>query len=368
MTRAEHTEEGTVMNLPTRVGITGAAGFVGSHLSDRLLAEGCEVVGLDDFSRGCAENLEHAMRSPRFTMVEADCTDLAAVRRAFAGCDGIVHLAAEKIPRYEGALHTLEGNVAGARVACTVAAELDARIIFTSTSDVYGNGTPPYAEDDVLVLGPPTTRRWAYAVSKLYDEHLALALHEEQGLRITVLRLFGAYGPRNHPSWWGGPQSVFIETMLDGGIIDIHGDGMQVRTFTFIDDTVDGFVRTLASNEAIGEIINIGGEGPVTILELAAHVHAALALEGPLPAKMVPYASLPGRYQDVMRRIPDITKAKTMLGFSVSIGLEEGLRRSVEWHLQRREQLVAVEEPRVARRRSRRRPVRAKLAPLAETR
>jgi UDP-glucose 4-epimerase len=347
--RVEHTEEGTVMNLPKRVGITGAAGFVGSHLSDRLLAEGCEVVGLDDFSRGNADNIALALRSPRFTMVEADCTDLEAVREAFDGCDGIVHLAAEKIPRYEGALHTLEGNVAGARVACTVAAEMNARIIFTSTSDVYGNGTPPYAEDDVLVLGPPTTRRWAYAVSKLYDEHLALALHEEQGLRISILRLFGSYGPRNHPTWWGGPQSVFIETMLDGGTIDIHGDGQQVRTFTF------------------GEIINIGGEGPVTILELAAHVHEALGLAGPLPAKMVPYAALPGRYQDVMRRIPDITKAKTMLGFSVTVGLEEGLRRSVAWHLQRREELVAVEEPRVARRRTRRRPVRAKLAPLAET-
>jgi UDP-glucose 4-epimerase len=367
MTRAEHTEEGTVMNLPTRVGITGAAGFIGSHLCDRLLAEGCEVVGLDDLSRGSMDNLDVALRSPRFTMVQADCTQLDAVREAFAGCDGVVHLAAEKIPRYEGALHTLEGNVAGARVACTVAAELDARIIFTSTSDVYGNGTPPYAEDDVLVLGPPTTRRWAYAVSKLYDEHLALALHEEQGLRITVLRLFGAYGPRNHPTWWGGPQSVFIETMLDGGTIDIHGDGQQVRTFTFIDDTVDGFVRALGSEAAVGEIINVGGEGPVTILELAAHVHAALGLEGPLPARMVPYASLPGRYQDVMRRIPDITKAKALLGFSVSVGLEEGLRRSAAWHVQRREEM-AVDAPVVARRRARRRPLRTKLAPLAETR
>jgi UDP-glucose 4-epimerase len=356
------------MTLPTRVGVTGAAGFIGSHLCDRLLAEGCEVVGLDDFSRGSAENLEVASRSARFTMFEADCTDLESVREAFAGCDGIVHLAAEKIPRYHGALHTLEGNVAGARVACTVAGELDARMIFVSTSDVYGNGTPPYAEDDPLVLGPPTTRRWAYAVSKLFDEHLALALHEEEGLRITVLRLFGAYGPRNHPSWWGGPQSVFIETMLDGKSIDIHGDGQQVRTFTYIDDTVDGFVRALASDAAIGEVINIGGEGPVTILELAAHVHAALELDGPLPATIVPYESLPGRYQDVRLRVPDISKARAMLGFSVSVGLEDGLRRTVAWHVQRRRELAAVDELRARRTRARRTPVRAKLLPLAETR
>ena len=127
------------------------------------------------------------------------------LRAAFDGCDAIAHLAAKKIPRYGGALSTLEVNVAGCDAACGVALSLGADLVVTSTSDVYGNGTPPFAEDDPLVLGPPTTRRWAYAVSKLYDEHLALALAEERGLSVTILRLFNAYGPAQPPQLVGRP-------------------------------------------------------------------------------------------------------------------------------------------------------------------
>jgi UDP-glucose 4-epimerase len=351
-----------------RIGVTGAAGFIGSHLCDRLLRDGYEVVGVDDFSTGSVDNLNVALDSPRFSIVELDCTELEPVRAAFAGCDGIIHLAAKKIPRYGGALRTLEENVAGARVACTVAHELGARIIVTSTSDVYGQGKPPFAENDRLVLGPPTTRRWAYAVSKLFDEHLSLAMHEEHGLRVSVLRLFGAYGPRNHPTWWGGPQAAFIEKMLSDEAIEIHGDGEQVRTFTYVDDTVDGFVRTLESEAAIGEVINIGGEGPVTILELAAHVHEALGRDGALRATIVPYDQLPGRYEDVLLRIPDISKAKALLGFSVTVGLAEGLRRTVDWHVARRLELAGLGEFAIERARAPKKPARVKpLVPVADT-
>ena len=169
------------------------------------------------------------------------------MRRTFAGCDAIVHLAAEKIPRYGNALKTLQANVAGAESVYEAALAIDAPVTIASTSDVYGNATPPFAEDDALTLGPPTTRRWAYATSKLYDEHVALALAAEQGLRPKILRFFGSYGPRNHPSWWGGPQAAFFEVLLDGELMDIHGDGRQVRTFTYVDDTVDGVVRALTA-------------------------------------------------------------------------------------------------------------------------
>src|SRR6478735_3290461 len=221
-----------------RVGITGAAGFIGSHLCERLLSEDVEVVGVDDLSMGTMANLAACLDHPGFRFEHLDCTRRRDLRAAFDHCDAIVHLAAQKIPRYGGALMTLESNVAGVNAACSAALSLDADIVIASTSDVYGNAMPPFAEDGNLVLGPPTTRRWAYAVSKLYDEHVALALAEERGLRVSILRLFGSYGPHNHPSWWGGPQSAFIETLLDGGVIDIHGDGQQVRTFTYISDTV----------------------------------------------------------------------------------------------------------------------------------
>jgi UDP-glucose 4-epimerase len=325
------------------VGITGAAGYIGSHLTDRLLAEGMSVVGVDDFSHGTLMNLEGALGSPRFRFEKLDCTRRRPLRAAFDGCDTIVHLAAQKIPRYGGALMTLQANVAGVNAAAHAALSLDADLIVASTSDVYGNGKAPFAEDGVSVLGPPTTRRWAYAVSKLYDEHVCLALAEERGLKVTILRFFGSYGPRNHPSWWGGPQAAFAEVLLDGGVMEIHGDGTQIRTFTYIDDTVEGIYRSIVTPEARGEILNVGGEHPTRIIDLAEAIQRALDIPMPLRAKIVPYEALPGNYQDVLERIPDTTKAKRILGFTAQVELEEGLARTMEWHVARREQAEALQ-------------------------
>jgi UDP-glucose 4-epimerase len=319
-----------------KIGITGAAGFIGSHLCERLLGEGYEVVGVDDLSRGTLLNLQPCLDQRGFRLDVLDCTRRRDLRRAFSGCDAIVHLAAQKIPRYGGALHTLEANVAGVNAAASAALSLDADLVIASTSDVYGNGTPPFSEEDSLVLGPSTSRRWAYAVSKLYDEHTVLALAEERDLRVSILRLFGSYGPRNHPSWWGGPQAAFIEVLLDGKSMEIHGDGQQVRTFTYVADTVDGFVRTLQTPAARGEIINIGGNQPTTILDLAHQVQRAMGIREPLRAVFVPYESLGGNYQDVRLRVPDVTKARELLGFEAHVGLEEGLTHAVAWHRRRR--------------------------------
>jgi UDP-glucose 4-epimerase len=197
---------------------------------------------------------------------------------------------------------------------------------------VYGNAPAPFAEDDAVVLGPPTSRRWSYATSKLFDEHLALRLAEERSLRVTILRLFNAYGPRNHPTWWGGPMSPFIENLLDGKLIELHGDGRQVRTFTYVTDTVDGFVRALARPECAGEIINIGGDEPISIVRLAHEVQAALGLGGPLRATTLPLERIGGKYQDVRVRIPATEKASRLLGFQATVGLQEGLRETVAWH------------------------------------
>jgi UDP-glucose 4-epimerase len=183
------------------------------------------------------------------------------------------------------------------------------------------------------VIGPSTTRRWAYAVSKLYDEHIALANAEEKGLRTTILRLFNVYGPRNHPSWWGGPVTAFTEALLGGQIMELHGDGRQVRSLTYVTDTVDGFVRALDTPEAYGEILNIGADEPITMIKLAAAVQEALGIEGPLRAKTLPYEKIGGNYQDVRYRIPDTAKAARVLGFTASVSLEDGLRESIAWHV-----------------------------------
>ena len=316
-----------------KVGVTGAAGFVGSHLVERLLAEGCEVVGVDDLSYGSPANLAGSLEHPGFTFEQLDCTRTRALRAALDGCDAIAHLAAKKIPRFGGVVQTLEVNVGGANAAAAVALSLDADLVITSTSDVYGNGEPPYNEEDVLVLGPPTSKRWSYAVSKMYDEHLCLALAEERGLKVTILRLFNVYGPKNHRSWWGGPTTAFIEALLDGKPMEIHGDGHQTRTFTYVSDTVDGIVRALRTPAARSEVVNVGGVETRTITELAQQIQdLTLGERQPLRANFLAYEKLPGNYQDVRHRVPDTTKAKSLLGFEASVTLEDGLPASIEWH------------------------------------
>jgi UDP-glucose 4-epimerase len=326
-----------------KVGVTGAAGFIGSHLCERLLAEAVEVVGIDDLSYGAVTNLSSCLEHPSFHFEVMDCRRRRDLKAAFRGCDAIAHLAAKKIPRYHGALSTLEVNVAGANAVFAVALGLGADLVITSTSDVYGNAKIPFAEDGPLVLGPPTSRRWAYATSKLYDEHFALALAEERDLKVTILRLFNAYGPRNHVSWWGGPLVTFIESLLDGESMEIHGDGRQTRTFTYVSDTVDGIVRALRTPEARGEIVNLGGTDSITILELAGRVQAAVVgVPHPLRARFIPYETFPGTYQDVRERIPDTTKARRLLAFEAAVPLEEGLQRTLEWHRKRRTEEEAM--------------------------
>jgi len=331
MTMIPAMEEHT-MSLPATIGVTGAAGFIGSNLVARLLDEGCSVVGVDDLSAGSLRNLADCIDHPRLTLHEFDCCDARRLRKAFEGCELIVHLAALKIPRYGGALKTLEINVKGSEAVFEVALATGARVIQASTSDVYGNAVAPFHEDDAIVLGPPTSRRWSYAASKLMDEHLALRLFEERDLQVTVLRFFNAYGIRNHPTWWGGPMSPFIENLLDGKMMELHGDGRQVRTFTYVTDTVDGVVRALARPEVAGEIINIGGDEPTSIVKLAESVQAAMDIPGPLRATTLPLEKISKKYQDVRVRIPDCEKAARLLGFRATVGLEDGLRETIAWH------------------------------------
>jgi UDP-glucose 4-epimerase len=336
--RAVHTES---RKEYTRVGVTGAAGFIGSHLCERLLGRDVEVVAVDDLSAGTSANLAGCIGRKGFTLDVFDCSDPVRLSSCLRGCDVIVHLAGKKIPRYGQALATLDTNALGARAACRAALATDADLILTSTSDVYGNAPAPMREDSALVLGPSTSRRWGYAVSMLYNEHAALALADEDGLRVTILRLFGSYGPRNHPSWWGGPQAAFFEALLDGRPMEIHGDGRQVRSFTYVDDTVEGILRAIGCPAARGSIFNIGRVAPTAIVELAAQVQDALGFPAPLRVRYVPYEAIGGNYQDVRKRVPAIGKAREILGFDPRVPLSVGLERTAAWHLGRRRQASA---------------------------
>ncbi len=313
--------------------VTGAAGFLGSHLVDRMLAKEYRVTGFDNLSHGRLANLDDAGANPGFRFVEADVRDLAALREAARDADTIVHLAAFKIPRYGGTMDTLLVNSEGTLNALKVARERGARFLVTSTSDVYGkNPMLPFAEDGDSVLGPPTVARWAYAASKLFDEHMVLAAAQEWDVNASVVRIFGSYGPRQHSGWWGGPQSVFIDAILRGERIPIHGDGLQTRSFTYVDDTVRGILLAAESEAIRGEIVNIGNNREITILALAEMIHTLCGTGRPLRLKMVPYDKISGRaYEDVRRRVPSIEKARRLLGFEAAIPLEEGLAACLEW-------------------------------------
>lgn len=320
------------MNRPTV--ITGGAGFLGSHLVDTLLSRGHHVVAIDNLSHGKLENLEQAFQSPNFKFVEADVCDASSIADAVKGAGVIAHLAAFKIPRYGSRINTLVVNSQGTTNMLNAAVEHGAKFVITSTSDVYGkNPQVPFKETDPSVIGESRIARWAYAISKLYDEHLVYAYAEEYGISTSIARIFGSYGPRQNLSWWGGPQSVFIQAILDDAEIPIHGDGSQTRSFTYVDDTVAGLAALVEKPEANGEIFNIGACEEITILNLAKLIHRLIEPAHELKVKMTPYDSISsGRaYEDVMRRIPDITKARTLLGFNPKVSMEEGMRKTIAW-------------------------------------
>ena len=316
-----------------KIGITGCAGFLGSHLVDELLSKGHYVVGVDNLSMGKIENIQHNLNNHNFKFFKADIRNIKLLKQYFKKCDIIVHLAAYKIPRYGNALQTLLVNSQGIYNVLETAKENKSKVVLASTSDVYGkNPKLPFNEEDDLVIGPSTIPRWSYAISKIYAEHLCFAYQEEYGFPIVILRIFGSYGPRQHLSWWGGPQSVFISQILNDEEVTIHGDGKQTRTFTYVSDTIDGIVAAIESDKANGHIFNIGSTHEISIIELAKLIKKLCNTSNELKLKFVPYSSFSGKkYEDVRRRIPDISKAKQILKFTPKVSLEEGLKKTIQW-------------------------------------
>ena len=321
--------------MPTRnVLVTGVAGFLGSNLLERLLQEGHSVVGIDNLSMGSLRNIEFAADDERFRFIKADAMDPKTFESIGDEIDIAVHLAAFKIPRYGNAIDTLKVNYYCTENILEFSRRRNIKCVLASTSDVYGrNPAVPFSEMSTdSVIGSSLSPRWSYAVSKLFDEHLALAYQDAYGFPVTLLRFFGSYGPRQHLSWWGGPPPVFIEAVLNDKVIPIHGDGQQTRSFTFVSDTVDGIYASIMKDEANGEVLNIGSDEEITILELAHRVKAASGTPGELKIEMVPYESFTDKkYEDVRRRVPDTTHSQKILGVKAHVSLDEGLKRTIEW-------------------------------------
>jgi UDP-glucose 4-epimerase len=212
--------------------ITGAAGFLGANLVERVVADGHSVLAMDNLSMGKLANLEGLLGRPGVEFLQADVTQSSAFEKVAGDYDVIVHLAAFKIPRYGKAIDTLKINYQGTENALEYARRTGCKAVLASTSDVYGrNPKLPFSEEGSdSVIGSSKSPRWAYAVSKLFDEHLGLAYADAYGFPVTILRFFGSYGPRQHLSWWAGPQSVFIDCVLNDKPIPVHGDGLQTRS------------------------------------------------------------------------------------------------------------------------------------------
>ncbi len=312
--------------------ITGVAGFIGSNLASRLLERGHTVIGIDNLNYGFLRNIEPIRDNPHFEFFMGDIANPLILKDVKA--DIIIHLASQKIPRYTNALRTLEENYLMLRNVVQKCLMDKSKIIFASTSDVYGkNPNVPFNEESDQVMGPTTVKRWAYALSKMYGEQYIIANHQEYGLTYTITRFFGSYGPHQNLTWWGGPQSVFIEKAYKNEPIEIHGDGTQTRTFTYVNDTVNALVLCVENKNADNEIFNTGGKpgSEIAIKDLAILIWKLVNGENSEPKlNYIPYSTF-GKYEDVMRRVPDITKICSQLNFKPEWGLKEGLTEAINW-------------------------------------
>ena len=314
-----------------KIVVTGGAGFIGSNLAECLIETGREVVVVDDLSYGSLTNLKSVIDNDNFTFVKADICQPGILEKICIDAYCIIHLAAYKIPRYGNALKTLNVNNEGAKAVLNCAAKYNIKTIIASTSDVYGkNANTPFNENDDLVLGPPSIRRWAYAISKAFDEQLALAYYNEKELPVILLRFFGSFGPHNHRSWWGGPQAVFIEQAIKDKPITVHGDGCQTRSFCYISDTVKGIMLAMETEEAVGQVINIGSDHEICIKDLAEIIIDLIGSKSKI--EYIPYERFGGRYEDVRHRVPDLSKALNLFGYKPVVSLDDGLKKTIDWH------------------------------------
>ena len=297
--------------------ITGTAGFIGSHLADRLLECGHDVVGLDNFSTGSATNVQHLMSNQRFQPVTGSVLDESTLGPLIKEADLVYHLAAAVGVKFvlEHLVETIQTNARGTENVIQFAQESgNTKIILASTSEVYGKSENlPYKEDDNVVMGPTVVGRWGYACTKMLDEFLALAYYKEKGLPVVILRLFNVTGPRQ-TSRFGMVVPQFVAQCLAGEPITVHGDGTQYRCFSYVGDVVQAMIDISQVPQAEGQVFNLGNDQPITVEALALLVKETLKSSSPIVH--VPYSDVHSKdFEDVPCRIPDITKIQGVIDF-----------------------------------------------------
>jgi UDP-glucose 4-epimerase len=297
--------------------ITGGAGFIGSHLSELLLADGYEVYALDDLSTGSLANVERLTDRRDFHLVVDSVLKPAVVNELVHKCDVVYHLAAAVGVRLivEQPVHTIVTNIQGTEVVLEHCNRFGKRVLVASTSEVYGDHREeqPLAETARRVYGPTTQRRWAYADSKAMDEFLALAYHQERGLDAVIARLFNTVGPRQSGQY-GMVVPSFVRAALAGRPLEIHGDGHQTRCFCHVQDTIRALKALMEAPSTSGEIFNVGSQNRISILDLAARVIEETRSTSEL--RFVPYEQVYGQgIEDMVHRIPDTAKVTGSVGW-----------------------------------------------------
>ncbi|MBI2834825.1 MAG: GDP-mannose 4,6-dehydratase [Acidobacteria bacterium] len=307
-----------------RVLITGGAGFIGSHLAEALLTGGHEVYALDDLSTGSMDNIEHLKANRKFHYTIDSVANEPVLAEQIDRCDVIFHLAAAVGVKLivEAPVRTIETNVHGTEVVLKHANKKKKLVVIASTSEVYGkSATVPFREDADLVLGPTTKHRWAYACSKAIDEFLALAYWKEKRLPVIILRLFNTVGPRQ-TGRYGMVIPTFVRQALLGQPITVFGDGSQSRSFTYVGDVVKAMMTLAREPRAVGEVFNIGNGQEITIRALAERIKAITASSSEIVT--IPYdRAYEAGFEDMPRRVPDISKIQALVGYEPRVQLDE---------------------------------------------
>lgn len=311
-----------------RVLITGGAGFIGSHLSDRLLEAGHRVTAVDDLSTGRLANIAHLEGAPGFQFVHESIMHEVVMDRLVSDCDAIYHLASavgvELI--VSRPVEVIERCILGTEIVLRTAHRYKKKVLLTSTSEIYGkNARVPFAEDDDRLLGPTTKSRWSYSCAKAIDEFLALAYHKEKRLPIVIVRLFNTVGPRQSGQY-GMVVPRFVQQALAGKPLTVYGDGSQQRCFGYVDDIVGALVALTEHPDAVGQIFNIGNTEEVSILELARRITRLTNSSSAI--QLVPYeVAYEAGFEDMARRIPDLTRIQSLIGYQPTVSLDETILR-----------------------------------------
>lgn len=318
--------------------VTGGAGFIGSHLTERLLALGHDVTVLDDLSTGSRDNLNALLSNPRLHLRTGSITDPDVLAEVVVGVDAIYHLAAAVGVKLvaDDPVRTIETNIYPTEVLLRLAAQGGLSFFLASTSEVFGkNPKESWTEEDDLYLGPTSRPRWAYGCSKAIDEFLALAYHREFKLNVVVGRFFNVVGPRQ-VGHYGMVIPRFVDQALDGGPVVVYDDGEQVRCFAHVREVVDCVIRLMKTPEAVGRVFNIGSDEPISIRGLAEQVIARI--DPKIPIQYLPYGEAYGEdFEDVRRRVPDVTRLEQTVHSKPSMSLGEILDDIIRWKREQRQ-------------------------------